>query len=287
MRLLFILLPIILSSQNLIVNSILDTTDGYIGDIINWTVSVEGKEEDQIIVFPDLDYFNNNSINIDKNNSKDLKTNLDQIHFEITFWDTGTFFTPDYFIEIYDENNNIDYILEIEPIQISISSILSSLNEIEFRPIKGPVPVKGILPLRKILLISLLVIISMCMAILWRKREKFIHPKIDYHITETPDDRAKRRLNELDENGLTKDYYTKLSHISREFIETKYFIRTLEMTTYEIEKNRILFPFNDSLFDIWLGFLKEADKVKYARVMPEPNKLLSRKEMILNLIEEL
>ena len=287
MRLLFILLPIILSSQNLIVNSILDTTDGYIGDIINWTVSVEGKEEDQIIVFPDLDYFNNNSINIDKNNSKDLKTNLDQIHFEITIWDTGTFFTPDYFIEIYDENNNIDYILEIEPIQISISSILSSLNEIEFRPIKGPVPVKGILPLRKILLISLLVIISMCMAILWRKRERFIHPKIDYHITETPDDRAKRRLNELDENGLTKDYYTKLSHISREFIETKYFIRTLEMTTYEIEKNRILFPFNDSLFDIWLGFLKEADKVKYARVMPEPNKLLSRKEMILNLIEEL
>ena len=52
----------------------------------------------------------------------------------------------------------------------------------------------------------------------------------------------------------------------------------------EIEKNRILFPFNDSLFDIWLGFLNEADKVKYARVMPEPNKLLSRKEMILNLI---
>ena len=141
MRLLFILLPIILSSQNLIVNSSLDTTDGFIGDIINWTISVEGKEEDQIIVFPDLDYFNNNSINIDKNNSKELKNNLDQIHFEITIWDTGTFFTPDYFIEVYDENNNIDYIFEIEPIQISISSILSSFNENEFRPIKGPVPV--------------------------------------------------------------------------------------------------------------------------------------------------
>ena len=287
MRLLFILLPIILSSQNLIVNSSLDTTDGFIGDIINWTISVEGKEEDQIIVFPDLDYFNNSSINIDKNDSKDLKNNLDQIHFEITIWDTGTFFTPDYFIEVYDDNNNIDYIFEIEPVQVSISSILSSFNENEFRPIKGPVPVKGILPLRKILLISLLVIISVCMAILWRKREKFIHPKIDYHITENPDERAKRRLNELDENGLTKDYYTKLSHISREFIETKYFIRTLEMTTYEIEKNRILFPFNDSLFDSWLGFLHEADKVKYARVLPKPNKLLSRKEIIFNLVEEL
>ena len=166
MRLLFILLPIILSSQNLIVNSSLDTTDGFIGDIINWTISVEGKEEDQIIVFPDLDYFNNSSINIDKNDSKDLKNNLDQIHFEITIWDTGTFFTPDYFIEVYDDNNNIDYIFEIEPVQVSISSILSSFNENEFRPIKGPVPVKGILPLRKILLISLLVIISMCMAIL-------------------------------------------------------------------------------------------------------------------------
>ena len=59
------------------------------------------------------------------------------------------------------------------------------------------------------------------------------------------------------------------------------------MTTYEIEKNRILFPFNDSLFDSWLGFLHEADKVKYARVLPKANKLLSRKEIIFNLVEEL
>ncbi len=287
MRLLFILLPIILFSQNLIVNSNLDTTNGFIGNIINWTISVEGKEKGQIIVFPDLDYNNSNSININKNNSADLKNTLDQIHFEITIWDTGTFFTPDYFIEVFDENSNIDYILEVNPIQISISSILSSLNNNDFRPIKGPVPVKGILPLRRILLISLLLIISLCMFILWRKREKFIHPKIDYHITETPYERAKRKLNELDENGLTKDYYTKLSHISREFIEAKYFIRTLEMTTSDIEKNRTLFPFNDSLFNSWLGFLHEADKVKYARVMPKPNKLLSRKEMIFNLVEEL
>ena len=58
----------------------------------------------------------------------------------------------------------------------------------------------------------------------------------------------------------TKDFYTELSHISREYIEAKYFIRTLEMTTNEIKESRLLFPIENS----WLNdCFKEFSNWKY------------------------
>ena len=287
MRLFFLLIPIILSSQSLKVNSSLDTTVAFIGDIINWTISVEGKGKGQSIRFPELVNKKNNVITIAKKKSVKLQNVSDQIHFEITVWDTGTFFTPDYFIEVIDDKGNIDFTMAATPLQISIPSILSSLNENQFRPVKEPVPVNDIIPLRKIILLFLLILVCLGIIALYRKREKFVHKKANYKIIEAPYNRAMRRLNELDESGLTKDYYTELSHISREYIENKYFIRALEMTTFEIEEHRIFFPIDDSLFKNWLLFLHEADRVKYAREIPKVDKLLSTKEMIFNLIDEL
>tara|TARA_B100000073_G_scaffold3964_1_gene3171 strand:+ start:334 stop:1197 length:864 start_codon:yes stop_codon:yes gene_type:complete len=286
-KLFFLLVPIILSSQSLKVNSSLDTTVAFIGDIINWTISVEGRGEGQIIRFPELDNKKDNVITIAKKKSEKLQNVSDHIYFEITIWDTGTFFTPDYFIEVLDGEGNIDFTLETTPLQISISSILSSLNENQFRPVKEPVPVKDIIPLRKISLVILLILVCLGIVVLLRKREKFVYKKVNYQTLETPYNKAMRRLNELDESSMTKEYYTELSHISREYIETKYFIRVLEMTTFEIEKYRIFFPIDDSHFENWLKFLKEADRVKYAKEIPKVDKLLSSKEMIFNLIDEL
>ena len=59
------------------------------------------------------------------------------------------------------------------------------------------------------------------------------------------------------------------------------------MNTSEIQRFREFFPINDSLFNNWIRFLHEADKVKYAREIPKPDKLISDKEMIFNLIDEL
>ena len=82
---------------------------------------------------------------------------------------------------------------------------------------------------------------------------------------ETPEDRAIHRLNELNISGFSKEFYTGLSHISREYIETKYFVRTLEMTTIQITENRDLFPLGDEEFEIWTRVLQTSDMVKYAR----------------------
>ena len=113
------------------------------------------------------------------------------------------------------------------------------------------------------------------------------YQKLDYAVMEAPKDRALRRLKELDVSGLSKKYYADLSHISREYIETKYFIRALEMTTEEIHGFRSLFPMDESQFSQWIQFLNEADMVKYAREIPSLEKMSVDKEKISSLIHQL
>ena len=83
----------------------------------------------------------------------------------------------------------------------------------------------------------------------------------------------------------TKDYYFQLSHIIREFLEYKFFIRTLEMTTQEIISSKEIFPINDDVFLDLVQFLSEADKVKYARVVPDAAKIRVHKNTIETFID--
>ena len=78
-----------------------------------------------------------------------------------------------------------------------------------------------------------------------------------------------------------------MSHISREYVERKYFIRTLEMTTEEIIDNQDLFPWESQQFFKWSQFLEEADLVKYARDIPTPEKMTLDKEKVVSLIEHI
>ena len=285
MRPLLILIPTLIFGKGLSVVSELDTTQGFIGDVIQWTVKIDGHTNEGIR-FPELNK-TNDTITIRNQGLIDEDGLLNRILFEIITWDTGQFVTPDYSIDILNPDGTLDFSLETEPISFSISSILAATDQTDFRPIKGPVPVKGVIPTRAILLSLILIAIVSCMIWTWRQRQKVQYQKLDYAVMEAPEDRALRRLKELDVSGLSKKYYADLSHISREYMETKYFIRVLEMTTEEIHGFRSLFPMDESQFSQWVQFLNEADMVKYAREIPSLEKMSVDKEKISSLIHQL
>ena len=120
-----------------------------------------------------------------------------------------------------------------------------------------------------------------------KQRQLIKYQKVDYSFLETPYERAIRRIGELDDFGLTKEYYASLSHISREYVETKYFIHTLEMTTEEIDSSRFIFPVNDNCLSEWIDFLYDADQVKYACATPDLEKMSNDKKKVALLIEQL
>lgn len=285
MRTFFIILfSSILFSQSLSIVSELDTTQGFIGDIFQWTIKVEGQDG-QAIRFPELEV-TNDTISIRNQTLIHENGKLIGIEFEIVAWDTGDFITPDYALEILKIDGTRDYSISANPVLYSVGSVLNLSENAEYRPLKGPVSVKGIFPLKTVLLSIALFAMLGSMIWTWKQRQDIQYQKLDYTINESPEDRAKRRLRDLDMNGLSKDYYADLSHISREFIETKYFIRTMEMTTEEINQFRFLIPLKDEIFSEWAQFLSEADMVKYAREIPSPEKMSTDKKLISSLISQ-
>ena len=267
-------------SKGIEISSDLDTNRAFIGETINWLVKVKADNKDNYR-FPKFSV-DNDTLRIKKKESQNNKYN--EIIFEIVSWDTGSFTTPNYFIEILGDEGEIDFVMDVPRLDFLISSILPTLNEQGFRPLKGPVPVKNVWPVKKIILFILIIFTLYGILVVWRRREAKQYSKLDYTFLEDPKDRALRRLQELSISQFTKDYYTQLSHISREFIETKYFIRTLEMTTQEIEEARSIFPMEDSQFDDWVGFLSLADQVKYALEIPGKEKMIDDKEKIKSFI---
>ena len=285
MRLIFgLLFSSFTFGQSIAIVSNLDTTQGFIGDVFLWTVKVEGQK-DESVQFPNLGDL---SVTLSIRNESLIHENgkLVGIQFEIMAWDTGLFVTPDFDVHILKVDGTIDFSLSTIPIRFFVRSILVLAENPKFRPMKGPIPVKGIFPIKTVILSLILLTMLGSIIWIWKQRREIQYQKVDYLIMESPEDRAKRRLGELNESGLSKNYYADLSHISREYIETKYFVRALEMTTEEINEFRSLFPLEDGLFSDWAQFLSEADKVKYAREIPTSEKMSADKEKISSFISQ-
>ena len=241
-RTLLLLFPAILFCKSFTVDSKIDKEIAYIGDIIKWTILVENYEERKFNfpIIPDQD----ESISIIKHQIIYNNNDPIGIEFELTAWDTGKFTTPIFSFDVM-KNNEVDYSFQLEPIDFEIVSILTTIDQAEFKDIKGPVPVKNIFPFRKILYVFLLLVLMVAIILMWRKRISPEYEKINYDFLEDPYERASRRIKELDSSVLTKEYYSTLSHVLREYIETKYFVRTLEMTTEEIENAIEIFQFKN------------------------------------------
>tara|TARA_Y100001947_G_C10347217_1_gene308459 strand:- start:3500 stop:4330 length:831 start_codon:yes stop_codon:yes gene_type:complete len=270
-------------AQSTIVSSELDTTQGYIGDVVNWTVLVDNAENRRI-QFPEL-FLQNDTVSVRTQKLLYNKGIVTGITFELVFWDTGKFQTPEYQVDILNDSDTVISSIAPEPIELTILSLLTTTGNSDFRPIKGPVPVRSVFPLRLTVLGILAVILIAFIYWTWNQRINVKYQRTEYLISESPREKAIRRLGELNINGFAKDYYAELSHISREYVEYSTFIRALEMTTEEIDENRNLFPINDKMFADWVKSLSIADLVKYAREIPDSTQMELDHQKIISFIE--
>ena len=270
-------------AQSTIVSSELDTTQGYIGDVVNWTVLVDNAENRRI-QFPEL-FLQNDTVSVRTQKLLYNKGIVTGITFELVFWDTGKFQTPEYQVDILNDSDTVISSIAPEPIELTILSLLTTTGNSDFRPIKGPVPVRSVFPLRLTVLGILAVILIAFIYWTWNQRINVKYQHTEYLISESPREKAIRRLEELNINGFAKDYYAELSHISREYVEYSTFIRALEMTTEEIDENRNLFPINDKMFADWVKSLSIADLVKYAREIPDSTQMDLDHQKIISFIE--
>ena len=210
----------------------------------------------------------------------DKKEKVTGTEFIFSVWDTGKVTIPPITINLFNSDSIFDFAIETDSIVIEVVSLVDLTNNQNMKPIKGPMPIKTILPIRKISLILLLSIILYGLYYIYGKRIKNIDGEIKSKINIDPADKI--ALMKLDilirESDYTKinikEFYVNLSYILREYVENSVYIKSLEMTTEEIIRNKDFFPFNNDDIDIWLDILNRADLSKYAKSNPNENVLM-------------
>ncbi len=175
------------------------------------------------------------------------------------------------------------FLLYVKPIEIDTAQLAkidtSQLIKIfdVTKPLKAPLTLKELwLRYRYVLFgLLLLVVLYFILRYLYKKylanREKQIQPE---ETQLEPDELALERLTKLKDaklyqQGKYKDFYSELSEILRQYVELRYHINALELTTSELEtllSTGIIF--DKELAEGFLRVLKNADLVKFAKYTP-------------------
>lgn len=264
-----------------------------IGEPIKYSLYVNHLDSN-LIQFPKWNF--DNSIELRSLLTK-RENNSTIAELEIVFWDTGSIAIPELNLNILNKDSLLLHSMASEEIIIDILSIKEKNPDLidisnDILPIKEPVPVNLKRSFTRLIQFILLFFILLSIILLWRKRLKT--SKIDDlqpFKTENSISIAKKKLEDLKSSDLAKkshkkDFYIKLSFIIREYIENSFFIRTLEMTTDELEQNRSIFPFDERLINNLIKILSMSDLVKYAKYDNSRDKCLLELEDAIDFVDK-
>jgi len=263
----------------------LDTSTASVGDQIIWNVRLNNIDKNLSLDFPKLESKNDTISIISQSNILDDNLIIGQ-SFKLSFWETGNFVTPSYYVRVVNEINKDEFNFEPERPSVNVISILKENSFTDPRPLKGPIPVDRLFPLILVIKIILILLLISLITFIWTKRRLVPSKMINIKNQTLPYDLAKNRLLHLDTNGFSKEFYVELSHITRQFVEKTCYIRTLEMTTEEINQNENIFEMNDDIFSEWISLLQKADLIKFAKKSTLKFDMESDKNTALKIINE-
>ena len=261
----------------------LDTSIASVGDQVVWSIRLNNIEKNLSLEFPKLEVKSDSVSLISQSNI--LKNNLIiGQSFKLSFWETGNFLTPFYYVRVVNDTNRDEFNFEPQRRSIKVLSVLEENSTNDVRPLKGPVPVDSIFPMVLFFKIILMMIFISLMIFIWTKRESSTKIMSNVKNQISPQEIAKNRLLHLDTNGFSKDFYYELSHITRQFVEKSCYIGALEMTTEEISQNENIFEMNDDIFSEWINLLQKADLIKFAKKSTPTLEMENDKNIAFNII---
>ena len=268
--------------QEVKITSSFDSTKIFIGDQIKFTVTID-KPSDLKLAIPvlkDTQCKNIEIISGPKTDSSTLQNGRIKIiqKYLITSFDSGRYQVSPVFVETKNEGGIkrffSDYsMLEVIRVKIAPPDTTAKIFDI-IKPYKAPITIGEILPW--ILIAILIGVISWLVIRLLRKLKKsetgtgtYIPPEPAHVIAFRELERLKNE--QLWQKGETKKYYTMLTEILRQYLENRFRVFSLELTTSETLEALIKTGFkrNGSYNDL-KTVLTGADLVKFAKYNPLP-----------------
>jgi hypothetical protein len=269
------------SAQEVIVSSAFDTSRIYIGDQINYTVTID-KPAGYILsvpVFRDTLFKNIEILKGPSSDTSELKNGQVRIvqKYLVTSFDSGFYQVPPVYAELRTGNSIKRFYSEYTPLEVMRVRIAPPDSSEAIFDIVGPY--RAPLTLGEVLPWVLILIVVAAAAWYGYKLFRKLKRPVDQPEAEVIPDpahvvafRALEKLKEeqLWQKGEIKQYYTRLSEIVREYLENRYGISSLELTTVEtLDKLRKTGFREDDTFRMLRTVLTGSDLVKFAKYFPE------------------
>jgi hypothetical protein len=278
----FLTIPVVnIFSQHVVAKATLDSNKILIGDQVRMKVQLTYPSGASII-WPILSDTLNGKIEIVKRSKVDTLTKggknftLGQT-YTITSFDSGSFYVPQIEFKYKNPADTVYFAAFTDSLLLNVNTIKVDTT-LAIKDIKGPLSV----PLTFMEILPYLIGAVVLALIVWfviyylRKRKRgeslidFSKPKIPPHEI------ALRALEELRnkklwQNNRVKEYYTELTEIIRTYIEGRFNILAMEMTTDEIMTSMIPSGIQNTLKNKLRQMLVLADLVKFAKSNPLPH----------------
>jgi hypothetical protein len=195
----------------------------------------------------------------------------------VTSFDSGSYVIRPIIFKYSQKGDTTNYFTATLPVSIDVQTIQTDQNA-DIKPIKPPL--KAPVTFREMLPWIGLVLILLALAALiyyYLKTKKQVNPVTTSRLNASipPYEAAIEALESLRhkklwQSGRVKDYYSEMTDIVREYIELRYPVRAMEMTTAEIQaalrQTDINMPAREKLMNV----LTLADLVKFAKEQPLP-----------------
>ncbi|MCX6327221.1 MAG: hypothetical protein NT144_11315 [Bacteroidia bacterium] len=281
--LLFITIISSSSGQEVNVTSAFDSSRIFIGDQIYFSISVDQPSNLSLTLpfFKDTLCKNIEILSgpvVDSSSNQDGRIKIIEKYI-ITSFDSGFYQVPPVFAEMKNENGlkrfYSDYSqLEVMRVKIAPADTTFKIYDI-IKPYRAPLTFGEVMPW--VLLVALFIALAWVVIRLIQKHKK---SKKAVETVVNPDpahviafrELEKLRDDELWQKGEIKNYYTKLTEIIRQYLENRFRVFSLELTTSETLDALIKTGFKrDASFKQLKTVLIGSDFVKFAKYIPEPS----------------
>ena len=239
--------------------TVLDTNTILIGEQINVKIS---NDLESTVFWPSIDDLLVEGIEIVKTSKIDTNLGLISQEFIITSWDSGMYFFPS--VKFSDDKKTKELLINVKSIKIDDDK----LKDIK-QPIEEPLRLIDVWPWILFTLIFIFIIYLLKKYFFQKnikKTTKVKSKKIPADII------ALKELKKLEnknmwQDGLVKEYYSSISEIIRRYIEDRFEVIALEMTTDEILMKLNSITSNEYINNL-KTLLQRADLAKFAKNKP-------------------
>lgn len=272
-----------LAQQQLVVEAKMDSSVLWMGEQTLIHLSLT-QDADQQVIFPEIVAPGELTkgvevLEISQPDTTELKNDRLQIKQDVlvTSFDSGFYYIPPFKYVLGEDTFSTESLgLKIVPVDVAPEATAADVKDIK-TVVNPPFVLWDFMPTWAWVLI--LVVVAVIVAIILIR--KFYKPKHNAEVERVeeqipPYELAIQELQELRDSklwqqGQEKQYYTRLVDILREYIDSRFGINAMEMTSTEIiralKSNQDMREVNNYLNDI----LSMADFVKFAKMRPMPD----------------